>query len=116
MNIRIKALRENNIDFDKMKEIVSKMQPLPGAPEFLNWVRERAQVVFLTGSFYDYMLPLLAKLNYPMTFANFCKIEDNQLVGYEMREDNGKINMVNRFHEAGLSKVAVGDSLNDLKC
>jgi phosphoserine/homoserine phosphotransferase len=115
MGIRIKALKENNIDFDKMKSIVSTMNPLDGAIEFLDWVRERAQVVILTGSFYDYIMPLLKKLKYPTTFANFCEIENNMLVGYKMREDNGKINMINRFHEAGLSTIAVGDSFNDLK-
>ncbi len=115
MKMRIKKLDENDITFSEMKKIIEKMQPLKGAPEFLNWVRERAQVVILTGSFYEYIMPLLSKLGYPTTFANFLEIKDDKIVGYCMREGDGKIEMINRFHDANLETIAVGDSFNDLK-
>lgn len=115
MKIRIEKLKENNINFSEMKKIIEKMNPLPGAPEFLDWVRERGQVVILTGSFYEYIMPLLKKLGHPTTFANFLKIENDFIVDYKMREGDGKIEMINRFHEANLDTIAVGDSFNDLK-
>ena len=115
MKIRIEKLKENNINFSEMKKIIEKMNPLPGAPEFLDWVRERGQVVILTGSFYEYIMPLLKKLGHPATFANFLKIENDFIVDYKMREGDGKIEMINRFHEANLDTIAVGDSFNDLK-
>lgn len=115
MKMRIEKLKENGITFSEMKKIIDKMNPLPGATDFLDWVRERAQVVILTGSFYEYIMPLLKKLGHPTTFANFLKIENDIIVDYEMREGDGKIEMINRFHEANLKTIAVGDSFNDLK-
>jgi len=114
MQMRIKVLKKNNFGINEIKEVVSKMNPLEGAPEFISWLKERAQVVILTGSYYDYILPLMEKLGYPCMFANTLKIKDGKIVGYNLRENNGKIKMVNRFHKAGMETIAIGDSFNDL--
>jgi len=90
------------------------MDPLAGAPEFMSWLKERAQVVILTGSYYEYILPLMEKLGYPCMFANTLKIENGKVTGYNLREKDGKIEMINRFHEAGMETIAIGDSFNDL--
>ena len=114
MKMRMKVLEENNFGIKEIKEIVRTMQPLDGAPEFIQWLKERAQVVILTGSYYEYILPLMEKLGYPCMFANTLTIEDGKVIGYNLREADGKIEMINRFHDAGMETIAIGDSFNDL--
>jgi len=116
MTMRLDILDQNGFGIKEIKEIVSTMSPLDGAPEFMAWLRQHAQVVILTGSFYDYILPLMEKLGNPCMFANTLTIDDNgKVTGYTLRESDGKIEMINRFHEAKMQTIAIGDSFNDLK-
>ncbi len=115
MDMRIKILDEKNYGIKEVNEVVEKMQPLDGAVEFINWLKERAQVVILTGTFYEYIMPLMRKLGNPFMCANTLIIENNKIVGYKFRENDGKIEMINRFREAGFETIAIGDSFNDLK-
>ena len=97
MQLRLKALKENNLGIKEIHEVVKKMDSLEGAPEFMDWLRERAQTVILTGSYYEYIMPLMKKLGYPCMFANTLEIKDGKIVGYKLRESDGKIEMINRF-------------------
>ena len=118
MKMRIEILKEKGYTIQKMKKIIAKMKPFDGAPEFISWMREtgKAQPIILTGSFYDYIMPLISKLGFPLTFANTLEIDkEGNVVGYKLREKDGKIEMINRLHEAGFSTIAIGDSFNDLK-
>lgn len=115
---RIEILKKNKYNIQKIKEVVSKMEPFPGALEFIKWIRNtgKAQPIILTGSFYDYIMPLIGKLDFPLIFANELEINKNgEVVGYKLREKDGKIEMVRRFQQAGFSVIAVGDSFNDLE-
>jgi phosphoserine / homoserine phosphotransferase len=115
MQMRLSVLEENNFGINKIKDVVKTMKPLEGAPEFINWLRERAQVVILTGTFYEYITPLMEKLGYPCMFANTLEIDDTgKLTGYKLREKDGKVEMIKRFHDAGMQTIAIGDSFNDL--
>lgn len=114
MQMRMKLLEENNFGIKEINKVVEKMSPLEGAPEFLNWLRERAQAVILTGTYYDYIMPLMKKLGYPCMFANTLTIENGKVIGYNLREKDGKIEMIKRFHDAGMETIAIGDSFNDL--
>ena len=115
MQMRLRVLAENNLGIKEVHEVVEGMDPLEGAEDFLNWLRERAQVVILTGTYYEYIMPLMKKLGYPCMFANTLEIKNGEIVGYKLREPDGKIGMINRFKEAGLETIAIGDSFNDLK-
>ncbi|MGB8815915.1 MAG: bifunctional phosphoserine phosphatase/homoserine phosphotransferase ThrH [Minisyncoccia bacterium] len=118
MEMRIDLLEKNKYNIQKIKEVVSKMKPFPGAPEFIKWIREtgEAQPIILTGSFYDYIMPLIGKLGFPLTFANKLEInKKGEVVGYKLREKDGKIEMVQRLQQAGYFVIAIGDSFNDLK-
>ena len=115
MKMRLEILDKNNLGMEEVLEVVETMEPLEGAREFLDWLRERAQVVILTGTYYEYIMPLMKKLGYPFMCANSLKIENGKIVGYNLREKDGKIEMINRFKVAGFETVAIGDSLNDLK-
>ena len=115
MQMRMKVLNENNFGINEIKKVVQTMQPLEGAPEFISWLKERAQVVILTGTYYDYIMPLMEKLGYPCMFANTLQIDNNgKVIGYNLREADGKIEMIKRFHDAKMETIAIGDSFNDL--
>ena len=114
MSMRINTLKENNLTIRNIEEIVSNTNPLPWAIDFMKWLRARTQVVILTGSYYEYIMPLMAKLDYPTTFANSLIIENDMMVWYNLREKDWKIEMINRFHEAGYETIAIWDSYNDV--
>jgi phosphoserine/homoserine phosphotransferase len=115
MKMRMRILREHKIGIKKIHQVVKKMRPMPGAPKFIKWLRERAQPVIITGSYYDYIQPLIAQIGYPFTIANNLKISPSgEVIGYKLREADGKAEMVNRFRDAGYGTVAIGDSFNDL--
>lgn len=115
MKMRMDILNKNNLGMKEIMKVVEKMKPLEGAREFLDWLRERAQVVILTGTYYEYIMPLIKKLGYPFMCANSLVIENDKIKGYNLREKDGKIEMVNRFKEGGFEVIAIGDSFNDLK-
>lgn len=116
MKMRIKTLKEKNFTIKKVHEVVSKMEPLDGASEFITWVKSVAQVCILTGSYYDYITPLVAKIGYPFLFANSLEIDKTgKIIGYKLREKDGKVEQIKRFKKAGFEVIAVGDSFNDIK-
>jgi phosphoserine/homoserine phosphotransferase len=116
MKMRIEVLKKHNLNMKKVHEIVEKMDAFVGAKEFLDWLRTRAQVAILTGSFYDYIGPLVAKIGNPFTYANSLVIDkDGMMAGYTLREADGKVEVIQRFRESGFKTVAVGDSFNDVK-
>jgi phosphoserine/homoserine phosphotransferase len=116
MQMRIVVLREHRLGMKEVHKIVAEMRPFEGAREFLDWLRTRAQIAILTGSYYDYINPLIEKLGNPFTYANSLVIDNNGAVaGYQLREPDGKIEVVKRFKESGFETIAVGDSFNDVK-
>jgi phosphoserine/homoserine phosphotransferase len=116
MKMRIAVLKKHHIGINEMHKIVSKMNPFEGAKAFLDWLRTKAQVAILTGSYYDYIGPLIEKIGNPFTYANSLVIDKSgMIVGYKLREPDGKMEVVNRFKEAGFETIAVGDSFNDVK-
>jgi len=116
MKMRIGVLKKHGLGIHEMHKIVSKMEAFQGAKEFLDWLRIRAQVAILTGSYYDYIGPLTEKIGNPFTYANSLVIDDKGMVtGYQLREPDGKIEVIKRFKEAGFGTIAVGDSFNDVK-
>ena len=117
MKMRIRILKENNLaTIQKVNETVAKMDPLFGAREFMDWVKTKAQVCILTGSYYDYITPVVAKLGYPFMYANSLEIDSKgNIIDYKLREKDGKVEQIKRFKEAGFEVIAVGDSFNDVK-
>ena len=116
MKMRIRVLKENKFTMKEVHKIVSTMKPLEGSPKFIDWVKTRAQVCILTGSYYEYITPLVAQLGYPFMFANSLEIDTaGNIIGYKLREPDGKVEQIKRFQTAGFEVLAVGDSFNDLK-
>lgn len=115
MKMRMNVLERNDFKIQDIRKVANKMKPLEGAKRFLDWLRKKAQVVILTGSYYEYIMPLIKQLGYPFMCANSLEIENGKVVGYKLREKDGKIEMIERFKQAGFKTIAIGDSLNDLK-
>lgn len=113
MGERIAILREQGLSLADIQQVIATLSPLPGALECLAWLRERAPLVILSDTFYDFVAPLLPKLDRPTIFCNALTIAHGRIVGYTLRQADGKRNAVQAFHALGFRVFAAGDSYND---
>jgi phosphoserine/homoserine phosphotransferase len=113
MGERIAILREHNLSLADIQQVIATLEPLPGAAEFLNWLRERAPLVILSDTFYEFVTPLLPKLGRPTIFCNALSVADGRIEGYRLRQPDGKRSAVEGFHALGFRVFAAGDSYND---
>jgi phosphoserine/homoserine phosphotransferase len=91
------------------------MEPLPGAIEFTNALREKTQLIVLSDTFDQFAKPLMEKLSWPTIFCNSLKVaDDGSVIGYTLRQQNGKKEAVKAFKSANVTVFAAGDSFNDL--
>jgi len=115
MRKRIEILRKNNIRLKDIQKIIQKIEPLKGAEKFLKWVRERFQLIILTDSFYEFLIPVLKRLNYPTVFCNSLKVnKEGFIVDCEIKKDL-KLRTVNYLKSLGFEVIAIGDSYNDIR-
>jgi len=115
MQFRLDILKKNNLKLPDIQKVISGMQPLSGALEFANSLREKTQLVILSDTFEQFAKPLMQKLLLPTLFCNSLKIaEDQSVTGYTLRQQNGKKEAVRAFKSINLRVFAAGDSFNDL--
>jgi len=116
MNFRLSILKQNNLKLPDIQKAVSGMDPLPGAVEFTNALRERTQLIILSDTFEQFAKPLMKKLSWPVLFCNTLKIaDDGSVIGYNLRQKNGKKEAVKAFKSLNAQVFAAGDSFNDLE-
>ena len=117
MQFRMDILRKNNLGIKEIQETISKMEPLPGAREYLDELREFAQVTILSDTFTQFAMPLMKKLGYPTLLCNELVIAPSgEITGYKMRTTGStKLSAVKAFQSTGLDTIAIGDSFNDLE-
>jgi phosphoserine/homoserine phosphotransferase len=116
MHYRMQILERERLTLADIQSVIAAMEPLPGAVEFLDWLRRQAQVVIITDSFYEFVTPFLAKLRYPTLFAHRLTLnEQGMLAGYHLRTDDGKRKAAAAFRQLGFFTVGVGDSYNDTR-
>ncbi|MBT8145524.1 MAG: bifunctional phosphoserine phosphatase/homoserine phosphotransferase ThrH [Gammaproteobacteria bacterium] len=114
MKQRLRILDQHNLGLDDIQEVIASMEPMPGAREFLDWLRERFQVVILSDTFYEFSLPLMAQLGYPTLFCHRLEAnEQGRIVDYAIRLKDHKRQSVIAFHELNYRVIAAGDSYND---
>ena len=114
MQMRIRILREHQLSMKDIHNVIGTMDPLPGAAEMIRWIQERTRLIVLTDSYYEFVAPVLAKLGYPTIFAHSLQIDENQMmVGYQLRTEQGKRRAVRAFGDLGFRTMAFGDSYND---
>lgn len=115
MRTRLRILDDNGIDMHTLTEVAHSIKPLPGAKEFLERMRRTTQVVILSDTFRQFAAGAMAQLDYPTIFCNDLIAADNgKLVGYKLRQQDGKRHAVLGFRSMNLKVLAAGDSYNDL--
>lgn len=115
MRWRIGVLKEHGLGLKEIQETIAKIDPLPGAREFLDELRKEAQVIILSDTFTQFAMPLMAKLNYPTLFCNTLEVApDGEITGFKMRCEQSKLTTVKALQSCGFDTIAAGDSYNDL--
>lgn len=114
MTRRLEILAENGLGLPDIQEVIAGMSPLAGARDFLDWLRERAQVVILSDTFYQFAAPLMRQLGWPTLLCNQLEIgAGGRVTSYRLRQPDGKRQAVKAFHQLRFRVVAAGDSYND---
>lgn len=115
MNFRLAILKEHGLGLPEIQETIEKIDPLPGAKEFLDELRSFTQVVIISDTFTQFAKPLMKKLGWPTLFCNELVVaEDGEVTGFKMRIEDSKKNTVLALQSAGVETIASGDSFNDL--
>lgn len=115
MRFRIDILRQHGLGLKEIQEVISQIDPLPGAKEFLDELRSLTQVVVISDSFEEFAKPLLRKLGWPTIFCNSLILDRNgMLADVAMRCQDSKLTTVRGLQDIGFQTIAVGDSYNDL--
>ena len=116
MKFRLDVLREHGLGLKEIQETISKIDPIPGAKEFLDELRQTTQVVVLSDTFTQFAQPLMAKLGWPTLFCNTLEVaEDGTITDFKMRCDHSKLTTVKALQSCGFETIASGDSHNDLE-
>lgn len=110
---RLSVLDANGITLSQIQQVVAGMSPLPGAVEFLDWLRERFQVLILSDTFYEFAMPLMAQLGHPALLCHNLEVADDRITGHRLRQRDQKTKAVAALQTLNLSVVAAGDSYND---
>lgn len=114
MQLRLKLLAEHNLKLADIEAVISTLTPLEGAAGFLDWLRERFQVVILSDTFYEFAAPLMRQLGWPTLLCHRLEINDNdQITGYKLRQEDPKRHAVKAFQQLNYRVIASGDSYND---
>jgi phosphoserine/homoserine phosphotransferase len=114
MQMRLAVLREHDIDAATVAAVIDTLVPLPGARDFLDWARTRYQVAIISDTFYEFAMPLMAKLGHPMLLCHRLQIADGRITGYRLRQPDPKRQSVKAFQSLGYRVAAAGDSFNDV--
>ena len=115
MRYRLDILKEHHLGLKQIQETIAKIDPLPGAKEFLDELRTLTQVVILSDTFTEFAKPLMAKLGWPALFCNSLEVApDGEITGYRMRIPESKLTTVRALQSAGFETIAAGDSFNYL--
>ena len=115
MQWRLGILKEHHLGLKEIQETIAKIDPMPGAKEFLDELRSMTQVIIISDTFTQFAKPLMEKLGWPTIFCNSLEVADNgEITGFKMRIENSKLTTVKALQSIGYETIASGDSYNDL--
>ena len=115
MVYRLDILREHGLGLAEIQDVIATIDPMPGAREFLDVLREKTQVIIISDTFEQFAQPLMRKLGWPTIFCNSLEVgEGGAITGYEMRCEQTKLTTVRALQGCGIETIAAGDSYNDL--
>jgi len=114
MRGRLKILDENNLKLADIEDVINTLSPLEGAKDFLNWLKSEFQVIILSDTFYQFVAPLMGKLDYPTLFCHELIIDaEGCIADYRLRQSDGKTKAVSALKALNFKVIAAGDSYND---
>ena len=115
MRWRLDILKEHGLGIREIQDTIAKIDPLPGAKEFLDALRRETQVIILSDTFEQFAKPLMEKLDWPTIFCNTLEVApDGAITGFRMRCPQSKLTTVKALQSIGYDTIAAGDSYNDL--
>ena len=115
MRWRLGILKEHGLGLNEIQATIEKIEPIPGAKEFLDELRSLTQVIIISDTFTQFASPLMKKLGWPTIFCNSLEVAaDGEITGFRMRIENSKLTTVRALQSIGYSTIASGDSYNDL--
>ena len=115
MDFRLNILKEHGLGLKEIQTVIAKIDPLPGAKEFLDELRSVTQVIILSDTFEQFAQPLMKKLGWPTLFCNSLEVApDGTITGFHMRCEQSKLTTVKALQSIGFETIAAGDSFNDL--
>ncbi len=115
MKYRLNILKQHGLGLEEVQETIAKIDPMPGAKEFLDELRSLTQVIILSDTFTQFAGPLMKKLGMPTIFCNTLEVApDGEITGFRMRVENSKLSTVKALQSIGFETIASGDSYNDL--
>ena len=116
MQRRLSILDANKLKLKDITDVIATMEPLPGAREFLDWLRARTQVIVVSDTFVEFARPLMEKLGWPTLLCHHLTIDGNgAIAGYNLRQADGKRKVVEAFKTLQYTVLAMGDSYNDMR-
>lgn len=115
MRWRIGVLKEHGLGLKQIQDVIAKIDPIPGAREFLDELRSLTQVIIVSDTFSQFAKPLMEKLGWPTIFCNSLEVaQDGEITGFKMRCEQSKLTTVKALQSVGFDTIASGDSYNDL--
>ena len=115
MRWRIGVLKEHGLGLKQIQDVIAKIDPIPGAREFLDELRSLTQVIIVSDTFSQFAKPLMEKLGWPTIFCNSLEVaQDGEITGFKMRCEQSKLTTVKALQSIGFDTIASGDSYNDL--
>lgn len=115
MKYRLNILKQHGLGLKEIQETIAKIDPMPGAKEFLDELRTMTQVIIISDTFTQFAAPLMQKLGMPTIFCNTLEVApDGEITGFRMRCDQSKLSTVKALQSVGFETIAAGDSFNDL--
>lgn len=113
MRYRLDLLAEHGLTMSLIEDVISGLAPLDGAKEFLDELRSHTQVIILSDTFEQFARPFMRQLGWPTVFCHQLVVEDNRIVGCQLRQPDQKRKSVQAFHQLNYRVFAAGDSYND---
>ena len=115
MTKRLSILKENKLKIQDIRQVISTLEPLEGARQMLDWIREQAQIIILSDTFEEFAKPLMAKLGFPALLCHNLTIDTTgNITAYKLRIDNQKARAVKALQSLNYQVIAFGDSYNDI--
>ena len=114
MKQRLSLLDQHGLRLPDIQGVIATLEPLPGAADFLDWLRERFQIIILSDTFYEFSEPLMRQLKWPTLLCHrLITDDDGRVVDYKLRQPDPKRASVKAFHSLNYRVIAAGDSYND---